>query len=678
MSDGAAHTESNLRAFAPLDAAELESLLRRIAKARVAVIGDFCLDVYWMADLSRSEESLETGLPTRPIREQRCSPGGAGNVMANLLALGCRRAVALGAVGDDPWGRELQRLLLEMGADTEHLLVPRNDWATLTYVKPHVEKKETNRLDFGNFNALPDDAARELLARCRRVIPEVDVTIVNQQVRQGIHTPAFREGLAALLREFPGRCFVADCRHGTDRYAGAIVKINDHEAARLCGVERGREELVLREEALAAARALHARFGRPVVLTRGRRGVLVCDEAGACEIPAIQVVGPIDPVGAGDSVLAGLALGLAAGGDAATAAQVGNLAAGVTIRKLNQTGTASPEEILALARHADYVHRPELAEDPRRARRHGDTEIEVVTDAPRPRPLRVAIFDHDGTISVLREGWERVMEPMMIRAILGPRYDSADESLYLRATERVRSLIEQTTGIQTIVQMQGLADMVREFECVPPEEILDAAGYKRIYNDALMETVRRRIAKLRRGELDAGDFLIKNAKALILRLRAAGVRLYLASGTDRDDVRAEAEAMGYADCFDGGIHGSVGDVARDAKREVLDRILRDIGGGAASGLAAFGDGPVEIRETKRRGGYTVGVASDEVRRFGLNPVKRTRLIQAGADLVVPDFSQLDALLDWLGLPAGVRARGRRTARPAAPARRARRRKGGRP
>jgi hypothetical protein len=112
---------------------------------------------------------------------------------------------------------------------------------------------------------------------------------------------------------------------------------------------------------------------------------------------------------------------------------------------------------------------------------------------------------------------------------------------------------------------------------------------------------------------------------------------------------AEARAMGYADLFTGGVYGSIGDVHHEAKRVVLDRILRDLGPAGIAGLATFGDGPVEMRESRKRGGYAVGVASDEIRRFGLNPSKRARLIRAGADLVIPDFSQLEQLLDLLGV-----------------------------
>jgi hypothetical protein len=114
-------------------------------------------------------------------------------------------------------------------------------------------------------------------------------------------------------------------------------------------------------------------------------------------------------------------------------------------------------------------------------------------------------------------------------------------------------------------------------------------------------------------------------------------------------VRAEAEALGYASLFEGRIYGAVGDVAQEAKRVVLERILGGLGGGAMGQVVTFGDGPVEIRETRKRGGLTVGVASDEVRRHGINLAKRCRLIRSGAHYIVPDFSQLEALLRLLGV-----------------------------
>jgi phosphoglycolate phosphatase-like HAD superfamily hydrolase len=234
------------------------------------------------------------------------------------------------------------------------------------------------------------------------------------------------------------------------------------------------------------------------------------------------------------------------------------------------------------------------------------------------------------------------MEPMMVRAVLGPRYDTADEALYHKVVDTVRGFIDKTTGVQTLVQMQGLVELVRRFKCVAEADILDMHGYKLLYNEQLLAMVRRRLEKLHRGELNASDFQIKNARPMLEMLHARGVKLYLASGTDQADVAAEAEGMGYAPLFERRIFGAVGDIKVEAKKLVVERIMREHNLSGPQ-FATFGDGPVEIRETRKRGGITVGVASDELRRFGLNAAKRTRLIRAGADIIIPDFSQLDRI-----------------------------------
>jgi phosphoglycolate phosphatase-like HAD superfamily hydrolase len=208
---------------------------------------------------------------------------------------------------------------------------------------------------------------------------------------------------------------------------------------------------------------------------------------------------------------------------------------------------------------------------------------------------------------------------------------------------RVLEYIDQSAGVQTLVQMEALVGIVREFGLVPPEKILDRFGYKKCYNDALMEIVCERTVKLQRGQLDANDFTIKGAVAFAQALRQRGVTLYLASGTDHADVEAEAKALGYTNLFNGGIYGATGDIDSCSKKMVLDRIMAQ-NHLRGPELAVFGDGPVELRECRKREGIAIGIASDEVRRHGLNPTKRARLVKAGAHLIVPDFSQSSELL----------------------------------
>jgi phosphoglycolate phosphatase-like HAD superfamily hydrolase len=221
--------------------------------------------------------------------------------------------------------------------------------------------------------------------------------------------------------------------------------------------------------------------------------------------------------------------------------------------------------------------------------------------------------------------------------------------VYRKVQSRVLDYIDKTTGIQTLVQMHGLRDLIAEFGFVPEERILDASGYKKIFNDELLQMVRSREKKYYDGELTLEDLTLKNSVPFLKKLFDSGIKLYLASGTDVEDVLSEAKALGYDHYFEGRIFGSVGDINKDAKKIVLDTILDAIGDTSSGTVVTFGDGPVEIRETRKRGGLTIGVASNELRRYGLNLHKRTRLIKAGADIIIPDFSQYPQLLQLLNL-----------------------------
>jgi len=627
---------------ADMPRAWLEDCLRAIPRARVAVFGDFCLDAYWLIDADLSEVSVETGLPVHRVREQRYSLGGAGNVVANLAALGVGRIQAVGVVGADLFGAQMRQLLADLGVISDGVLTQDDDWHTLVYAKPCVGDVERNRLDFGGFNRLSPATADRLADALAAAAASSDVVILNQQVPGGVSTPEMIERLNRVVAERPGCRFIVDSRHRTEMYKGCMLKLNAHEAARVLGEARPREARVSADDARAFASRLYEERRLPVFITRGENGILVQDAGGVTQVPGIQILERVDTVGCGDTTLSAIAACLASGAAPVTAATLANIAASITARKLQTTGTATPEEIRRIGPVPDYVYAPELADDPRRAAYLEGTNIEIVCGRFPRSEVRHAIFDHDGTLSTLREGWEAIMEPMMVRAILGEHYAAADESLFHQVVDTVRAYIDKTTGAQTLVQMQGLVDLVRQFGCVPGNEVLDMHGYKKLYNERLLERVRDRVRRLRSGELDPADFEIKNARKWLELLSGRGVKLYLASGTDQADVVAEAEAMGYAHLFEGRIYGAVGDVKVEAKKLVIERIIREHGL-ERGGLAVFGDGPVEMREARKAGAAGVGVASDELRRFGLNPVKRTRLIRAGADIIVPDFSQLEPL-----------------------------------
>jgi rfaE bifunctional protein kinase chain/domain len=627
----------------------LQEVLGKINSVKISVIGDFCLDAYWFVDESKSEISIETGHLTRPVIRQKYSLGGAGNVTNNLSAMGVKDIRAFGVVGQDPFGPKMISLMKEAGINTDNILVQEEAWATHVYIKPYIEEDEQNRIDFGNYNILSEETADELLTRLQSEVSQVDLVIINQQVLSGINTEYFRKKLVEIIRSFPEKIFITDSRNFTDSYSGSYRKMNDIEAVHLCGMERKPGEPVPYCDVVYAAKTLMHRYQKPLFITRGSNGSLAVDESGIFETPGLMIISRVDTVGAGDSYLAGAAATLAGGFPIDMASEIGSYVAGVTVQKLFITGTASPSEILQIGQDPDYIYLPELAADIRQARYLEGTEIEIIRDWPKDSSVNYVIFDHDGTISTLREGWEQIMAPMMIKSILGDKFHVADEILYHKAESRVAELIDKTTGIQTLMQMKILLDLIMEFGFVPHNQMLDEFGYKEVYNNDLMLMVNERRKKLERGELIVEDLVIKNALPVLTKLYDSGVKLYLASGTDEEDVKNEAAILGYAHLFKGGIFGAVGDVNKEAKKIVLERIMETIGDSESARIVTFGDGPVEIRETHKRGGITVGVASNELRRFGLNRTKRTRLIKAGADIVIPDFSQASELFRLLNI-----------------------------
>jgi len=114
----------------------LQKILDDITAARIAVVGDFCLDAYWFIDETMSEISVETNLMTRPVRQQQYSLGGAGNVTSNLAAMKIRDILAFGVIGTDPFGAEMLRIMHDTGIQTRNLLIQEESWHTHTYIKP--------------------------------------------------------------------------------------------------------------------------------------------------------------------------------------------------------------------------------------------------------------------------------------------------------------------------------------------------------------------------------------------------------------------------------------------------------------------------------------------------------------------------------------------------------------
>jgi phosphoglycolate phosphatase len=265
-------------------------------------------------------------------------------------------------------------------------------------------------------------------------------------------------------------------------------------------------------------------------------------------------------------------------------------------------------------------------------------EIEVVRPAVKRGHFHSVLFDFDGTLSLIREGWQQVMLPMMVEELR--RTGTAETDEHLRAV--VDTFVARLTGKQTIYQMIQLVEEVRLRGGQP----LEPLAYKHRYHDLLMGRIRGRLGELQSGAARPEDWTVPGSHALLDGLRRRGVALYLASGTDLAFVREEAKLLGVAEYFGEHIYGALDDYRNFSKRMVIECILRDHGLGGEA-LLGFGDGFVEIEEVKRVGGVAVAVASDEARRTGVDAWKRRRLLEAGADVVIPEYRQQEKLLEWL-------------------------------
>ena len=632
----------------------IELLLSKIHQIKIAIYGDYCLDAYWILDPRKSEISLETDFQAEAISKQSYSLGGTSNVVANLAALKPAKIKVFGVVGDDIFGREMVSQLKDLNVDITGLFTQQENFSTYVFCKRILEGEELPRHDFGIYNQRTVEIDRSILKNLRETVTDVDVVIINQKVQGSITNAFFIEGINELIADFPDKLFLVDSRHDSHLFKNVILRTNEFEAARLNGLQVSQNDVFSVEDVKVFTEKIFNNYKKPVITTRAAYGIIACDDSGLCEIPGLQFLKKIDTVGAGDAILSALTCALAAGASTIESIRFANFAAGVVIQKLFQTGTASPDEIIELAADPNYIYQPELAQDIRHAVYYNNSEMEVCypIEVIERGIIKHAVFDHDGTLSALREGWEKVMEPVMIKSILGDQFESADETLYYKVVNRVQQFIDQSTGIQTILQMEGLIDLVREFRIVPEENILDKFGYKEIYNKALMEMVNKRIKKLENGELEVSDYVIKGAIEFLQMLRTKKVILYLASGTDREDVINEAKVMGYADLFNGGIYGAIGDVSKYSKKIVLNKIMNDNNLHGPE-LITVGDGPVEMRECRKAGGTAIGIASDEIRRHDLNIEKRTRLIRAGAQMIIPDFSQAAKLVDFLAGKGGL-------------------------
>ena len=255
--------------------------------------------------------------------------------------------------------------------------------------------------------------------------------------------------------------------------------------------------------------------------------------------------------------------------------------------------------------------------------------VEFAPGFARRATISHVLFDFDGTLSLIRQGWPEIMTPMFAEMLPSLPGETLEARLQLCNDDIMR-----LNGKQTIYQMIQLAERIKERGGTPQEPL----WYKHEYLRRLEVRISHRVEGLRNGSLKQDDLLVYGARALLEELKRRGLPVYLASGTDEYCVKAEAELLGMPRYFGRHIYGAIDDYKKFSKKMVIERILREnrIPGDQ---LLSFGDGYVEIQNTKEVGGLGVAVASDEANNGSgrMDEWKRQRLTGAGADIVIPDF-----------------------------------------
>jgi len=264
--------------------------------------------------------------------------------------------------------------------------------------------------------------------------------------------------------------------------------------------------------------------------------------------------------------------------------------------------------------------------------------MEIINKGLQPGKLHSVVFDFDGTLSLIRKGWQEIMTPYFTEVLMStPRAGSIEEEQAC-----AREFIDILTGKQTIYQCIKLDEEVVKRGGGSVDPLL----YKNEYHRRLLEKIEYRRKGLADGSIDPVDYLVPGSVGIIEMLLKHDVDIYLASGTDEHYVLQEVALLKLDGYFGDRVYGARDDYKLFSKAMVIKRIIEenDLHG---SSLAGFGDGYVEIENIKEVGGTAVGVATNEETMVGIDQWKRERLIRAGADLIIPDFTCLEELEKYL-------------------------------
>ena len=258
----------------------------------------------------------------------------------------------------------------------------------------------------------------------------------------------------------------------------------------------------------------------------------------------------------------------------------------------------------------------------------------------RGRNFKAAVFDFDGTVSLIRGDWREVMIPYFTDVLA----TEGRGLLRSEAEKLVNAFVDELTGKQTIFQCIALDETVEQYG----GEHKNPQIYKQGFLDRMHDRVTRRKDDLRSGWAAPASLLVPGSKELVALLEQRGIKCYLASGTDEEYVLEEAALLGIDKLFSGGIYGAKPGQTEGVKEALVKEIAAS-GEIDGSNILCFGDGPSELKATKAVGGYAVAVALDEKQPFAVDERKRQLLLKAGSDMVIADYSDPESLIKLLNL-----------------------------
>lgn len=339
-----------MKNFQGLTKDRLNELLCKMKELKVVLLGDMCIDIYWFADMTKSQLSRETPHFPLPVTHEKMSPGAGGNVAVNLSVL-CDNVRPVGVIGDDWRGKCLKDVFGKLDISTDFIVEAENR-VTNAYCKPMRRgysgvDVEDPRIDFEAGEAIGESLEEKLIMQLESACRDADVLCVSDQFEFGCVSDRVRSKVCEIAEN--GLLTVVDSRSRISLYKNCLLKPNEIECARAVGMEDSSLSSSASEEILeSTVKNLADKANASVCMTLGDRGCMVLYGGTLAKINAVKLDAPIDVCGAGDCFISAFSLALAAGADAKEAGIIGTLASAICVKKINMTGSASCDELEAL------------------------------------------------------------------------------------------------------------------------------------------------------------------------------------------------------------------------------------------------------------------------------------------------------------------------------------------